>query len=329
MKSSSSARWVHEVMAFGSAASALALGGAGCPATRGGGHFVREQECRSCHQSDYLPATMVAAHTADTDSAECGNCHSESRWKPALFGTHPEDEFSLAAPHAYACLDCHAPAAGERANVSGTDCVGCHDGAHTEALAAQRHAHVPEYVYTAASPDFCLACHVDGTAAVQKHPEDRFPIQSGVHRYACIECHDRSRGSDFTAGANVNCVGCHEGAHGETVAAGRHAAVPEYIYDARNPAFCRACHPDGQSKVAHPEARFPITNGPHRYTCLDCHDEARGAFTGGANTNCVGCHTKAHTEALSAQQHANVPDYRFAAGRPNFCRDCHADGRQL
>jgi hypothetical protein len=298
----------------------------GCPTTSASREHVSADDCRACHASEYKPATLVAAHTARPDQALCGDCHDVTSWIPALTGGHPEDVFPLAAPHALACLDCHDLANGS-ATTTGTDCVGCHEGAHAEPLAATRHRNVPQYLFAKGQPDFCLACHRDGRKEAQRHPDERFPITSGKHRYACIDCHDRALGDDFTRGANVNCVGCHDAAHTEAVAAVRHKNVPEYIYDAANPAFCRACHPDGVSKVAHPEARFPITDGPHRYTCFDCHDSARGEFTAGKNTDCVGCHAKAHGEAASAAQHAAVPDYRFDAARPNFCRDCHADGR--
>ncbi len=305
---------------------ALAMA-SGCPVTAAPRDHVSADDCRGCHASEYEPATLVAAHTARSDQAACGDCHAVTRWIPALAGGHPEEVFSLAAPHDLACLDCHDLGNAKPAR-TGTDCVGCHDGAHAEPLAAVRHRNVPEYVFAEGRPDFCLACHRDGRKAVQRHPEALFPIATGKHRYACIDCHDPSRGDDFTDGANVNCVGCHDDdAHAEAVAAIRHRNVPEYIYDPVNPAFCRACHPNGQSKVAHPEARFPITSGPHRYTCLDCHDLARGEFTAGQNIDCVGCHAKAHGEAASATQHVGVPGYAFDPARPGFCRDCHADGR--
>lgn len=282
-------------------------------------------ECVTCHGNDYEPAPAVASHLMKVEDASCSECHSDTRWSPALDGPHPSQQFPLAAPHDYACLDCHDLSNGKPSKLD-TDCVGCHDGAHTEELAAQRHRDVPQYVFAAADPSFCLSCHPDGQTKIA-HPEERFPISEGPHHLACIECHDRTLGETMS-GANVNCVGCHSGAHTEELAAVRHKNVPQYYYDASSPSFCRACHPDGRAKVEHPEDRFPITSGPHRYTCFDCHKREPGSLPTAFDTDCVGCHAKAHGEAIAAVRHKNVPEYAFEPGNPDFCLTCHMRGTQ-
>jgi hypothetical protein len=283
------------------------------------------EECRACHEGDYELAPKIPSHVATLERAQCGDCHAQDQWSPALASDHPSDRFPLGAPHDYACLDCHDLASGKPSALN-TDCVGCHEGAHAEALAAQRHEAVPQYVFHREDPSFCLSCHPDGMQKIE-HPEDRFPISEGDHRYACVDCHKRELGAS-TGGANVDCVGCHDGAHTEALAAVRHANTAQYYFDPRSPSFCRACHPDGQSKVAHPEGRFAITSGPHRYTCFDCHTREPGVLPNKDNTDCVGCHAKAHGEEIAAIRHARVPEYVFAPGNPDFCLDCHAAGTQ-
>lgn len=79
---------------------------------------------------------------------------------------------------------------------------------------------------------------------------------------------------------------------------------------------------------AHPEDRFPITTGDHsNYQCTDCHNESLGAYTGGENTDCVGCHVGEHTRAKMDAEHGDVGGYPSGDAPPNFCRNCHPAGR--
>jgi hypothetical protein len=97
---------------------------------------------------------------------------------------------------------------------------------------------------------------------------------------------------------------------------------------------CADCHgsknwspPENPS--LHPERDFSINTAPHSgYTCSDCHDpEIDAASAAGFNTNCVGCHTGAHTLAVMDEVHKEEADYPIGDPRPNFCLDCHPDGR--
>ena len=302
----------------------MSVGIGGCDARPKASHGTAG-ECGVCHAADYVPAPAIVSHLANVADAHCNDCHADTAWSPALEGPHPDALFPLDAPHDYACLDCHDLSTGKPAKLN-PDCVGCHDGAHEKALAAVRHKDVPQYVFDDQDPSFCLSCHPDGQTKIA-HPEELFPISTGPHHYACIDCHDRTLGPS-TNGANVNCVGCHDGAHTEALAAVRHADTPQYYYDAKSPSFCRACHPDGQTQLAHPEEKFAITTGPHRYTCFDCHTREPGVLPNAENTDCVGCHAKAHGEAIAAIRHMNVPEYMFEPGNPDFCLQCHEHGTQ-
>ena len=64
-------------------------------------------ECGACHASDYEPAPLIAGHRSRAGEARCGDCHANTQWSPALSGAHPDQRFPLAAPHDYACMDCH------------------------------------------------------------------------------------------------------------------------------------------------------------------------------------------------------------------------------
>lgn len=228
----------------------VAMGSAG--ATCNGSHEappVTEESCVTCHQADYQ-ATLSPAHAAapDTYHQRCVDCHSTERWAPALKGPHPNDRFDITGPaHDYACLDCHSFERGE-SSVGGadTDCVGCHDGAHSPSAAIGRHLAVPSFQveqYVFGEPPWCMPCH-DGGRGFGKdvpHPEEAFPILTAPHNYECQECHDTTRGT--TLAGNANCTGCHDqDAHTAANESDNHADVVAYVFEPNRPDFCLDCH---------------------------------------------------------------------------------------
>ena len=79
-----------------------------------------------------------------------------------------------------------------------------------------------------------------------------------------------------------------------------------------------------------PGERVPDQNGPHspyRDDCVSCHNPDLGSPVDGENADCVGCHDGEHTRALMDPKHREENDYPTGAAPPNFCLDCHADGR--
>lgn len=215
---------------------------------------VTDESCVTCHQADYQ-ATQSPVHAAEPEvfHDRCVDCHSSERWAPALKGAHPNDKFDISGPaHDYACLDCHSFERGTT-SVDGadTDCVGCHDDAHSPAVAISRHLAVPsfqieEYVFNEAP--WCMPCH-DGGRGFGKdvpHPEGSFPIATAPHNYECQECHDTTRGT--TLAGNTNCTGCHDqGAHTQANEVDNHADVAAYVFDANRPEFCLDCHAQPQA----------------------------------------------------------------------------------
>lgn len=200
---------------------------------------------------------------------------------------------------------------------AGDDCVLCH---RADALAVVEPSHT--------GVERCGDCHVVSAwrpAVGGVHPEDRFALAGGAHQVVrCRECHDAARGSS-AAGANTICTLCHTGAHARAVADAQHGGIPDYAFDTDRPSFCLSCHPAGVA-FRH-EEHFPIRSGAHRYPCLDCHVPERGPWTGGQNTDCVGCHTGRHARSVVDRQHGEVRGYSFDAEHPNFCLRCHPRGR--
>ena len=94
---------------------------------------------------------------------------------------------------------------------------------------------------------------------------------------------------------------------------------------------CQDCHSTTAWRPAsggsHPQARFSIT-GTHSYACNECHNPSLGP-DGAGNADCVGCHEGEHTLARMDGEHNGIGDYPRGANRaPNFCLQCHADGRE-
>lgn len=228
----------------------LAFGSAG--ATCNGSHdtppVVRES-CVSCHQADY-EATAEPAHRSDPAlyHRECVDCHAVDSWSPALKGPHPEDEFvTKGTSHDYPCLDCHSFERGDSSEKGAdTDCVGCHDGAHSPEVALRRHLAIPSFEiedYVSGEPPWCMECHAGGRGFGKDipHPEEAFPITTEAHDYECQECHDTTRGT--TLEGNTNCTGCHDDdAHVEANEIENHRDVPTYEWDPVRPEFCLDCH---------------------------------------------------------------------------------------
>lgn len=291
---------------------------------------VTQGECYTCHVADY-ESTTDPPHSGSFPTT-CGDCHSTDAWRPASGGAHPEDRFAIATGQhaALECGSCHDASLGSNLAGANTNCVGCHGGAHQRAAMDERHRGLTGYPIGDAPPNFCLTCHPNGNADVAPHPEERFPLATTQHAIvACLECHDTSLGSSI-AGANTDCVGCHSGEHERAAMDLRHRGVhiPLYPTGPAAPNFCLNCHPTGQAPIAlHPEAAFPIDSGGHEpFACGDCHDPELGSNVGGANSDCVGCHTGEHTRASTDGRHAGVTGYPAGTAAPNFCLTCHPSG---
>jgi len=304
--------------------------------TRGSDAGGANTICVDCHSGEHLRPVMDPLHaglpgypTGDAPSTFCLTCHPDGTRNATV---HPDADFPISmGPHmVVACFECHNPTLGSPGAGGNTDCVGCHTGTHERAAMDLRHRGVVVAIYPTgpAPPNFCLVCHPTGLAPIQLHPEARFSIAAGQHSgLMCNDCHDTSRGAN-TGGANTTCIGCHLGNHERAVQDPNHLGRPGYPTGTAPVNFCLTCHPDGTASAArHPEALFPVETGPHSaFTCTDCHDATRGVNTGGANTNCVDCHTGEHDRATVDAAHAGRSGYPTGPAAPNFCLTCHPDG---
>jgi len=191
-----------------------------------------EIACALCHVDGRFagtPRTCVGCHASRRDEAEqdhagfpddCGVCHNQVAWSPALFDDHAR-VFPLVGRHAHlACGDCHVN--GVWAGTPRT-CIGCHRAARDRASPSH-----------AGFPDACTDCHGQDAwrPATFRHRRFRVPHR-GVRD--CVDCHPDP--ADF---GNFTCTDCH--AHRRASMDGEHRGVRNYRYESR---ACYGCHSRG------------------------------------------------------------------------------------
>lgn len=116
--------------------------------------------CIDCHRNEYEQTTGLGIdHEAAGFGTECRQCHSVSRFAPALFAAHDRCFQVTGGPHmGVPCKTCHTTFPGT--TVSGTcstgtaACTACH--AHPCSQTNQLHTSVPGYQ---CSDRRCYECH--------------------------------------------------------------------------------------------------------------------------------------------------------------------------
>lgn len=282
-------------------ASALAIGGYSC----GRDHSrveVHQSDCVTCHQPEYEMTTMPP-HVGLFDPT-CAQCHSTIAWVPAMPIDHPW--FPLRNRHAEErCTACHT--VGFRPGDTSPECVSCHQDDY-DATTMPSHANFPTD---------CASCHTDAGWVPSSFAHDSFWVLDGAHTtVACASCHVGA--PPVYAGTPRECDGCHHDDYLRSPYPGHQTFRTT----------CTDCHTTTAWTPAagHPESRFPIQAGAHGgIECAQCHDAALGSPAAGMNTNCIGCHQ--HARATVDGQHRDVGDYPVGDPRPNFCLDCHPNGR--
>jgi hypothetical protein len=240
---------------------------------------------------------------------------------------------SIHAPLLLSCSNQHASGAVE---VRPDDCAACHGA---EAAAVVEPPHVGNFPPTCfechtttawkpasfshdnlVSP--CLACHgSDHRNAMDPPHVDRLP-------QTCEDCHTTSAWMPATfthEQVTGTCHDCHRLDYERTT-------NPPHVQQGY-PQTCNDCHTTDMWIPAldglHPEATFPIADGPHQeFLCLECHKANLGPSQDGQNTDCVGCHTGEHARQEVDDQHQEVPEYVFDVANPHFCLECHPNGRK-
>ncbi len=198
-----------------------------------------------------------------------------------------------------------------RVEVRSSDCIVCH-------VNDVQHALNPPHE---GFPDSCGSCHSNDAwmPAAFMHS---WPLNGAHETLDCASCHLGD--PPVYLGTPTLCVGCHQADYDNSPFPGHDAF----------PTTCQDCHTTNAWTPAvggtHPENAFPIQGEPHspyRNDCVSCHDPDLGSSIGGENTDCVGCHDGEHTRAQMDPKHDEEPDYPQGAAPPNFCLDCHPDGR--
>ena len=276
--------------------------------------------CASCHGGDPpvydgTPETCVGCHRDDRDAVvqpshadfgdECGTCHASLAWRPASFPAH---EWPLEGAHAVAtCASCH----GDPPVYEGTQtaCSSCHQ---------QDRASVTDPPHDGFSDD-CQSCHGTVSWASAEFAHAVFPLTGAHQSVECSSCHTGTPA--VFAGTASECVSCHRQDYDGSPFPGHSSFATT----------CQDCHStDGWVPASggnHPQERFSIT-GTHNFACNDCHNPSLGP-NGAGNADCVGCHEGAHTLARMDNEHGDIGNYPRGANRaPNFCLQCHADGRE-
>ncbi len=288
------------------AAIGLLLGLASCRNHGGSGRqeVAANEDCVVCHQPEY-EATSEPPHPG-LFSTECQDCHMQDAWRPAVPVQH--DWFVLQNRHLDpACTDCHT--AGFAEGQTPNTCVGCHQPDYDMAS-------MPPH---AGYPTDCATCHSDAgwRPSTFNHP---WPLDGAHLLIGCASCH--AGDPPQWEGIARDCVGCHREDYDNS----------PYMGHQTFPTTCATCHTTTAwtpaLEGAHPDDRFRISGGAHEgYQCMDCHNPDLGSSAMGANCDCVGCHEGEHTRANADRDHREVRDYPTGAAPPNFCLDCHPDGR--
>lgn len=268
--------------------------------------------CSACHINDYNG--VVTPKHVGVFPTQCAGCHGTAAWKPAINVSH--DWFPLNNKHAtLACVSCHKNNVFTPGTTPNT-CVGCHQANYDFAATAQ--AAIGHNNFSTN----CKGCHNDAAWKPFSHGWPR----TGKHAppLACAKCHGVGADPLTAPRPSTACFSCHQANY--TTAS---SIVPGHGSFSQ---ICTDCHTTNGWKPAlagaHPEAKFPITTGAHKiFTCVDCHNPALGASTGGKNTDCIGCHTGQHRRTSMDAKHAGVKNYPTGAAPPNFCLACHPNGK--
>lgn len=283
-------------------ASVLGVSGASCIGA-GDRHpvSVRGEECITCHRDEALLA-VDPPHVGRLAEA-CGDCHGEAAWRPAFAGNHDEF-FPLGGRHApLACATCHT--VGFQPGDTPGACIDCHREDFDRSTLPGHDAFPME----------CGNCHGDAGWTPAAFPDhDRYFPLDGAHALVrCASCH----ATGFEPGTTpTTCVDCHRDDYDASPYPGHRDF----------PTTCADCHTTTGWTPAtggtHPEAAFPIADGPHKeIECLDCHDLALGPM-GAGNADCVQCHARGEAD----KDHDEVRDYPSGSAPVNFCLDCHPKG---
>jgi hypothetical protein len=228
-------------------------------------------------------------------NTNCSTCHSTATWSGAKFN-HPSS-FPLTAGHAgRACSACHT--GGAFTGLS-TTCSSCH-------LDDFQKTTQPNHVASGFDTN-CTSCHntTGWEGAKFNHPAS-FPLTAGHSGRSCKECHT----SGIYTGLSTTCSSCHLDDYQKTT-------KPNHTTSGFG-TNCATCHATTSWLGATFTHRFPITSGPHKQACTECHRNP-ASF---AEFSCTHCHE--HAQTTMTNKHREVNGFVWAS--PS-CYQCHPRGR--
>ncbi|MCB9903514.1 MAG: hypothetical protein H6831_03820 [Planctomycetes bacterium] len=269
-------------------------------------------ECAACHDSPH----GEQFDTGPFAQLDCLGCHARVEFTPSLFDAalHAQTAFPLLDSHAGpACTECHlVPAGGSLGALefaaTSSECVACHDDAHTGAFARP--------ALGSRATDDCGACHAtthfaDVVPASFDHGVWTIFDLDGAHADAsCEACHERSAQPDalgrrfgrveaLFGKPTTDCATCHANVHVGAMTTRSTSCSDchdtQHFSDVDRAAFDHAGATD-----------FALVGAHARATCEQCHaprpepDLNRRAFGLASETfekplgNCASCHEDVH-----------------------------------
>jgi len=265
-----------------------------------------EPDCMSCHEDDHRGAL----------GANCLECHTNRKWRPAADFDHGRTAFPLTGKHVeVGCAKCHlAPGLQLPVNDKGKrvplykplphqECSTCHEDSHKGRLGPS-----------------CSQCHVtEDFRRVAKesfdHDKTPYPLRGRHRSLRCAECHD-SRSAWGKRPPFATCNACHEDLHaGQATLAGRKVD-------------CAECHrvegfrPSTYTASRHQSSRYPLEGRHRSLKCESCHLKKppgislaklgkAGVLLRPSHDACMDCHEDSHGGQLKGRPHQGA------------CESCH------
>jgi nitrate/TMAO reductase-like tetraheme cytochrome c subunit len=204
-----------------------------------------------------------------------------------------------------ALVNCGNPHASGNAGPWPATCISCHQWDYD---------HATNPAHAGVLPVTCEDCHeMSGWIPARGFDHSIYPLTGAHLQASCAACHGDP---PQYQGIATECVGCHRANYDASPYPGHNQFA----------LTCQDCHTTTAwvpaSGGTHPEARFPITWGPHRdIACADCHD-TNVSSVWATNSNCIQCHTRSHMD----RAHGEARRYAWDAANPDFCLECHPTG---
>ena len=266
-------------------------------------------ECLRCHNDRGPVAAFAARGCAGCHEdihrgqlgRECTVCHSQDDWRPdRQVELHGRTRFPLVGAHAAtACWRCHPGAQVGNFSRADVECASCHQ----EDL---RRATSPDHIAQGWVDD-CNRCHIPTTWTGAAFNHSTFALTGAHASTACSDCHS----GGVYAGTPRQCVACHLDDYQGTTNPNHQASG--FGTD------CKRCHTTSSWRGASFKHSFPITSGPHKQDCTECHQNP-GNFQ---QFSCIHCH--AHSKAEMDDKHDDVSGYVWQSPA---CFHCHPKGKE-